>query len=58
MTSTAGQQGQGGLQVDGNPNSPLLIRNLTSVVAVQNSLTSQTPSDVEIVSTRLHQCQS
>jgi hypothetical protein len=44
--STAGQQSQGGLQVDGNPNSPLLIRKLTSIVAIQNALSPQTPPDV------------
>ncbi|WP_273735421.1 hypothetical protein [Mycolicibacterium septicum] len=37
--STRGQEGQGGLRIDGEPNSPLLLRKLTGIVAVESALT-------------------
>ena len=44
--STMGQQGQGGVRVNGEANLPLMLRSLNSVVAVQNALTPATPPEV------------
>ena len=41
-----GQQGQGGVRVNGEANLPLMLRSLNSVVAVQNALTPATPPEV------------
>ena len=43
--STKGQEGQGGLRIDGNPNTPLLLRKLTGIVAVESDLT-KAPNDI------------
>jgi hypothetical protein len=43
--STSGQTSQGGLRLNGDPNTPLLLRKLTSVVAVESALT-KAPNDI------------
>jgi hypothetical protein len=45
-TSVRGQQGQGGLRLNGDLNIPIMLRRVNSVVAVENTLTGATPSDV------------
>ena len=45
-TSTQGQQGQGGVRINGEANLPLMLRSLNSAVAVQNALVPATPGDV------------
>jgi hypothetical protein len=44
--ATKGQQGQGGVRINGDANLPLMLRSLNSVVAVQNALTPATPREV------------
>jgi hypothetical protein len=44
--SVRGQQGQGGLRLNGDLNIPVMLRRVNSVVAVENALTGATPSDV------------
>jgi hypothetical protein len=44
--SVRGQQGQGGVRINGEVNLPLMLRSLNSVVAVQNALTPAVPQDV------------
>lgn len=44
--SVRGQEGQGGLRVDGNVNVPVVLRSLNSAVAVTNALVPQVPDDV------------
>jgi hypothetical protein len=44
--SARGEQGQGGVRVNGDLNVPLVLRTLNSVVAVQNALLPATPPDV------------
>ena len=44
--STQGQQGQGGVRINGEANLPLMLRSLNSAVAVQNTLMPATPRDV------------
>lgn len=44
--SARGQQGQGGMRVNGQVNVPIVLRTVNSVVAVQNALTPATPPDV------------
>ena len=44
--STQGQQGQGGVRINGEANLPLMLRSLNSAVAVQNALMPATPGDV------------
>jgi hypothetical protein len=44
--SVRGQQDQGGVRIDGQPNLPLMLRSLNSVVAVQNELRPAVPQDV------------
>jgi hypothetical protein len=45
-TSLRGQEGQGGLRLNGDLNIPVMVRRLNSVVAVQNALTTAVPEDV------------
>ena len=49
--SLRGQQGEGGLRLDGELNIPVMLRRVNSVVAVQNALTAATPSDVSEAAT-------
>lgn len=44
--SLRGQEGKGGLVVNGELNIPIMLRRVNSVVAVENALTVETPSDV------------
>jgi hypothetical protein len=44
--SVRGQQDQGGVRINGQPNLPLMLRSLNSVVAIQNALTPAVPQDV------------
>ena len=44
--SSAGKRGKGGVVVDGQPNLPVILRTLTSAVAVQNALAPALPADV------------
>jgi hypothetical protein len=44
--SVRGQEGQGGLRVDGNLNVPMLLRSLNSATAVQDALVPAVPQDV------------
>lgn len=43
--STKGQEGQGGLRIDGDPNAPLLLRKLTGIVAVESAMT-KAPNEI------------
>lgn len=45
-TSVRGQEGQGGLRVEGNLNLPLILRGVNSASAVQNALTPAVPPDI------------
>jgi hypothetical protein len=45
-TSSRGQKGQGGVVVDGNPNTAILLRTLNSVVAVRNAMSPATPNEI------------
>lgn len=44
--ATRGQQGEGGLVLNGELNVPVMLRSLNSVIAVQNALTPAVPSEV------------
>jgi hypothetical protein len=44
--SVRGQEGQGGLRVEGNLNVPVVLRSLNSASAVQNALSPAVPPDV------------
>jgi hypothetical protein len=44
--SVRGQEGQGGLRVEGNLNVPVVLRALNSASAVQNALVPAVPRDV------------
>lgn len=44
--SVRGQEGQGGLRVQGNVNMPVVVRALNSASAVQNALVPAVPPDV------------
>lgn len=44
--SVRGQEGQGGLRVEGNLNIPMVLRALNSASVVQNALTPAVPSDI------------
>ena len=44
--SLRGQQGEGGLRLNGELNIPVMLRRVNSVVAVQNALSPATPADV------------
>lgn len=44
--SVRGQQGQGGMRVDGNLNVPIVLRSVNSVLAVQTALVPAVPADV------------
>ncbi len=44
--ATRGQQGQGGLRINGELNVPVMLRSLNSVAAVQNALTPAVPIEV------------
>lgn len=44
--SVRGQEGQGGLRVQGNLNMPVVVRALNSASAVQNALVPAVPPDV------------
>jgi hypothetical protein len=44
--SVRGQEGQGGLRVEGNLNEPVVLRALNSATAVQNALVPAVPTDV------------
>ncbi len=44
--SVRGQEGQGGLRVQGNLNMPVVVRALNSASAVQNTLVPAVPPDV------------
>jgi hypothetical protein len=50
--SVRGQQDQGGVRINGQPNLPLILRSLNSVVAVQNALTPAVPQDVATAARR------
>lgn len=45
-TSVQGQQGQGGLRVNGNINVPVMLRTVNSALAVQTALVPALPADV------------
>ncbi len=45
-TSVRGQEGQGGLRVQGNLNVPVVLRGVNSASAVQNALTPAVPPDI------------
>lgn len=45
--SVRGQEGQGGVVVDGGPNIPILLRTINSVVAVQNTITPAVPDPLQ-----------
>lgn len=44
--SVRGQEGQGGLRVEGNLNVPMVLRALNSASVVQNALVPAVPSDI------------
>lgn len=44
--SVRGQEGQGGLRVEGNLNLPMVLRALNSASVVQNALVPAVPSDI------------
>jgi len=44
--STRGQEGHGGLRVNGQPNIPVVLRDLDAVVGIQSALSPALPSDV------------
>lgn len=44
--SVRGQEGQGGLRVEGNLNLPVILRGVNSASAVQNALTPAVPPDI------------
>lgn len=44
--STAGQQAQGGVVVDGQPNVPVLLRKITGAVSITQALVPATPENV------------
>lgn len=44
--SSKGMQTQGGARVDGQPNLPMLLRNLSGTVSIQNELVPATPADI------------
>jgi hypothetical protein len=44
--SSSGRRGKGGMLTDGQPNIPIILRTVTSAVAVQNSLVPAVPKDV------------
>jgi hypothetical protein len=50
--SVRGQQDQGGVRINGQPNLPLMLRSLNSVVAIQNALTPAVPQDVAAAARR------
>jgi hypothetical protein len=50
--SVRGQQDQGGVRLNGQPNLPLMLRSLNSVVAVQNALIPAVPQDVATAARR------
>jgi len=45
-TSVRGQEGQGGLRVQGNLNLPIVLRGINSVSAMQNALTPAVPPEI------------
>lgn len=45
-TSVRGQEGQGGLRVEGNLNLPLILRGVNSASAIQNALIPAVPPDI------------
>lgn len=45
-TSVRGQEGQGGLRVDGNLNLPVILRAVNSASAVQSALAPAVPPDI------------
>jgi hypothetical protein len=51
--STAGGQGQGGVRVDGQPNLPVLIRTLSSTVAIQDAIVPATPEDLAVLAQKV-----
>ncbi|MCX2715870.1 hypothetical protein [Mycolicibacterium sp. J2] len=44
--TTAGQQAQGGVVVDGQPNVPVLLRKITGAVSIIQALVPATPENV------------
>ena len=44
--SVRGEQGKGGLRVEGNLNVPVVLRSVNSVVAVQTALVPAVPADI------------
>lgn len=46
--STKGQEGQGGLRINGDPNAPLLLRKLTGIVAVESAM-AKAPNEIASV---------
>jgi hypothetical protein len=50
--SVRGQQDQGGVRINGQPNLSLMLRTLNSVVAVQNALIPALPEDVATAARR------
>jgi hypothetical protein len=54
--SVRGQEGQGGLRVEGNLNVPMVLRTLNSATAVQNALVPAVPSDVASAARKIHRC--
>lgn len=44
--SSSGRRGKGGMLADGQPNIPMILRTVTSAVAVQNALVPAVPTDV------------
>lgn len=44
--SVRGQQGQGGMRVDGNLNVPIVLRSVNSALAVQTALVPAVPAEV------------
>lgn len=45
-TSVRGQQGKGGLRVEGNLNVPVVLRSVNSALAVQTALVPAVPADI------------
>ncbi|WP_156670999.1 hypothetical protein [Mycobacterium sp. E1214] len=45
-TSVRGQQGKGGLRVEGNLNVPIVLRSVNSALAVQTALVPAVPPDI------------
>lgn len=45
--SVRGQEGQGGVVVNGGPNIPIILRTVNSVVAIQNTMTPAVPESLE-----------